>query len=84
MLARSLIACLATLALVSAQATSSSGEGTIDGATTSTDALGYSCDPSKCQLPNCNCASTDAPGGIKPVLVPVLPQIVKADLPCLV
>ncbi|KAG8729337.1 hypothetical protein FRC10_004047, partial [Ceratobasidium sp. 414] len=24
----------------------------------------YSCDPSKCKLPNCACASTNIPGGI--------------------
>ncbi|KAF9469505.1 hypothetical protein BDZ94DRAFT_1150876 [Collybia nuda] len=41
-------------------------EGTITGPTTSPESLGYSCDPSKCKLPTCNCASTSPPGGIKP------------------
>ncbi|KAF5385148.1 hypothetical protein D9615_000983 [Tricholomella constricta] len=41
-------------------------DGGIDGATTSVEAAGYSCDPSKCKLPDCNCASTSPPGGIKP------------------
>ncbi|KAH9932130.1 uncharacterized protein BXZ73DRAFT_90049 [Epithele typhae] len=39
-------------------------EGSISGPTTSSAAAGYSCDPSKCQLPNCHCASTDPPGGL--------------------
>jgi hypothetical protein len=45
-------------------------DGGIDGATTSKDAAGYSCDPSKCKLPNCNCASTSPPGGLDPKDVP--------------
>ncbi|RDB19529.1 hypothetical protein Hypma_013411 [Hypsizygus marmoreus] len=46
--------------LVSAQ------DGGITGPTTSPEALGYSCDASKCKLPDCNCASTSPPGGLKP------------------
>ncbi|KAF9488197.1 hypothetical protein BDN71DRAFT_1424830 [Pleurotus eryngii] len=52
--------------LVAAQ----SPEGTISGPTTSTEAAGYSCDASKCQLPNCNCASVKPPGGLQPSDVP--------------
>ena len=44
-------------------------DGGISGATSSTAAAGYSCDSSKCQLPNCNCASTSPPGGLPPVSV---------------
>ncbi|KAK7464092.1 hypothetical protein VKT23_006253 [Stygiomarasmius scandens] len=47
--------------LVSAQE-----EGSISGPTTSSEAAGYSCDASKCQLPDCNCASTSPPGGLDP------------------
>ncbi|KAJ7292585.1 hypothetical protein C8J57DRAFT_1831 [Mycena rebaudengoi] len=46
-------------------------EGGINGPTTSPDAAGYSCDPAKCQLPACNCASTSPPGGLKPSDVPM-------------
>ena len=42
-------------------------EGTLSGPTSSAAAAGYSCDASKCQLPNCNCASTAPPGGLSPV-----------------
>jgi len=42
-------------------------DGAIDGPTTSPSALGYSCDPTKCQLPDCACASTNPPGGLQPV-----------------
>lgn len=42
-------------------------DGSIDGPTSSVQAAGYSCDASKCQLPNCNCASTSPPGGLQPV-----------------
>ncbi|KAF8641134.1 hypothetical protein AX17_000776 [Amanita inopinata Kibby_2008] len=45
-------------------------DGGISGATSSPDAAGYSCDPSKCKLPNCNCASTSPPGGLDPSEVP--------------
>jgi len=45
-------------------------DGGISGATSSTAAAGYSCDSSKCQLPNCNCASTSPPGGLPPSQVP--------------
>ena len=42
-------------------------DGSLSGPTSSASAAGYSCDPSKCKLPDCNCASTDPPGGLKPV-----------------
>ncbi|KAL0951940.1 hypothetical protein HGRIS_008592 [Hohenbuehelia grisea] len=45
-------------------------DGSISGPTTSTEAAGYSCDASKCKLPNCNCASVNPPGGLKPSDVP--------------
>ncbi|KAF8204065.1 hypothetical protein BJ912DRAFT_941794 [Pholiota molesta] len=45
-------------------------DGSIDGPTSSAQAAGYSCDASKCQLPNCNCASTSPPGGLQPSEVP--------------
>jgi hypothetical protein len=48
-------------ALVAAQ------DGSVGGPTSNSDAAGYSCDPNKCKLPNCNCASTSPPGGLKPV-----------------
>ncbi|KAF5313065.1 hypothetical protein D9619_002538 [Psilocybe cf. subviscida] len=41
-------------------------DGGIDGPTSSAAAAGYNCDPTKCVLPNCNCASTSPPGGLKP------------------
>ncbi|KAG6916870.1 hypothetical protein DXG01_004851 [Tephrocybe rancida] len=44
----------------------SAQDGGIDGATSSPEAAGYSCDPTKCKLPTCNCASTSPPGGIQP------------------
>ncbi|KAL7410239.1 hypothetical protein BDY24DRAFT_400595 [Mrakia frigida] len=31
----------------------------------------YKCDPNTCKLPNCACASTDAPGGLKPEETPM-------------
>ncbi|KAJ3490417.1 hypothetical protein NLJ89_g11432 [Agrocybe chaxingu] len=46
-------------------------DGGITGPTTSPDAAGYSCDPSRCQLPNCHCASTSPPGGLDPSEVPM-------------
>ena len=42
-------------------------EGQLSGPTSSASAAGYSCDATKCKLPNCNCASTDPPGGLSPV-----------------
>ncbi|KAG2069469.1 hypothetical protein BDR04DRAFT_1101568 [Suillus decipiens] len=45
-------------------------DGSISGPTSSSSAAGYSCDPSQCQLPNCNCASTSPPGGLSPSDVP--------------
>ncbi|KAI0829015.1 hypothetical protein BC628DRAFT_1315908 [Trametes gibbosa] len=46
-------------------------EGTLSGPTSSASAAGYSCDATKCKLPDCNCASTDAPGGLKPADTPM-------------
>lgn len=40
------------------------GEGTVTGPTSSPEAAGYNCDTTKCQLPNCYCASTAIPGGL--------------------
>ncbi|KIY51975.1 hypothetical protein FISHEDRAFT_63969 [Fistulina hepatica ATCC 64428] len=54
----------AFLAVVHAQ------DGGISGAQTSAQAAGYSCDPSLCKLPDCNCASTSPPGGLSPSDVP--------------
>ncbi|KAF9567743.1 hypothetical protein CPC08DRAFT_680400 [Agrocybe pediades] len=45
-------------------------DGSISGPTSSSQAAGYSCDPNKCKLPTCNCASTSPPGGLKPSDVP--------------
>ncbi|TDL28107.1 hypothetical protein BD410DRAFT_782072 [Rickenella mellea] len=45
-------------------------DGGISGPTSSSDAAGYSCDASKCKLPNCACASTSPPGGLQPSEVP--------------
>jgi hypothetical protein len=45
-------------------------DGSVSGPTSSKDAAGYSCDPNKCQLPNCHCASTDPPNGLSPSDVP--------------
>ncbi|KAF7783925.1 hypothetical protein Agabi119p4_90 [Agaricus bisporus var. burnettii] len=46
-------------------------DGSISGPTSSVEAAGYSCDASKCKLPDCNCASTNPPGGLKPSEVPM-------------
>ncbi|KAI0800503.1 hypothetical protein C8Q74DRAFT_1191034 [Fomes fomentarius] len=46
-------------------------DGSISGPTSSPQAAGYSCDPSKCKLPDCNCASTDPPGGLSPSDTPM-------------
>ncbi|KAJ7608728.1 hypothetical protein FB45DRAFT_1067222 [Roridomyces roridus] len=46
-------------------------DGGISGPTTSADAAGYSCDASKCKLPDCNCASANPPGGLSPSDVPM-------------
>jgi len=48
-------------------------EGVISGPTSSAAAAGYYCDSSKCQLPDCNCASTSPPGGLQPVCTSGLP-----------
>lgn len=42
-------------------------DGNIRGPTSSLAAAGYFCDSTMCQLPNCNCASVDPPGGLDPV-----------------
>lgn len=55
------------LALIAPLLVLAGDDGGITGATSSTEAAGYSCDPSKCKLPTCNCASTSPPGGISPV-----------------
>ncbi|KAH7920945.1 hypothetical protein BV22DRAFT_1039233 [Leucogyrophana mollusca] len=55
---------LLVLSLVGAQ------DGGISGPTSSSSAAGYSCDPTQCRLPNCNCASTSPPGGLQPSEVP--------------
>lgn len=41
-------------------------DGGLSGPTSSGEAAGYSCDSSKCQLPDCHCASTSPPGGLSP------------------
>ncbi|KAI9569415.1 hypothetical protein HD554DRAFT_2020552 [Boletus coccyginus] len=41
-------------------------DGVISISTTNASATGYSCDPAKCQLPKCNCASTNPSGGLSP------------------
>jgi hypothetical protein len=43
-------------------------DGSVTGPTSSSEAAGYSCDSSACQLPKCNCASTSPPGGLNPVI----------------
>ncbi|KAI3604411.1 chitin deacetylase 9, partial [Moniliophthora roreri] len=45
-------------------------DGGVTGPTTSIEAAGYSCDPSLCKLPDCNCASTSPPGGLAPADTP--------------
>ncbi|TFY64634.1 hypothetical protein EVG20_g5882 [Dentipellis fragilis] len=45
-------------------------DGSVSGPTSSSSAAGYSCDASKCKLPNCNCASPSPPGGLQPSEVP--------------
>ncbi|EEB93399.1 hypothetical protein MPER_07947, partial [Moniliophthora perniciosa FA553] len=45
-------------------------DGGATGPTTSSEAAGYSCDPSLCKLPDCNCASASPPGGLDPTDTP--------------
>ncbi|KIO07090.1 hypothetical protein M404DRAFT_137803 [Pisolithus tinctorius Marx 270] len=45
-------------------------DGGISGPTTSPAASGYQCDPNRCKLPSCNCASASPPGGLDPSEVP--------------
>ncbi|KAF8555101.1 hypothetical protein OG21DRAFT_1508030 [Imleria badia] len=59
-----LLALLGFHQLVAAQ------DGSISGPTTSISAASYSCDPDKCQLPKCNCASTSPPGGLSRSEIP--------------
>ncbi|KAJ7909389.1 hypothetical protein B0H13DRAFT_2192837, partial [Mycena leptocephala] len=59
------------LALIAPLLALASDDGGITGATSSAEAAGYSCDASKCKLPNCNCASTSPPGGLSPSDVPM-------------
>ncbi|KAJ7045231.1 hypothetical protein C8F04DRAFT_1068164 [Mycena alexandri] len=61
-----LVALIAAPLLVLAQ-----DDGGITGATSSTAAAGYSCDATKCKLPDCNCASTSPPGGLSPSDTPM-------------
>ncbi|TBU62469.1 hypothetical protein BD310DRAFT_871227 [Dichomitus squalens] len=46
-------------------------DGSLSGPQSSSSAAGYSCDPNSCKLPNCNCASTDPPGGLSPSDTPM-------------
>ncbi|KAJ7608729.1 hypothetical protein FB45DRAFT_876987 [Roridomyces roridus] len=46
-------------------------DGSVTGATSSAAAAGYSCDPTKCKLPTCNCASPNPPGGLNGSDVPM-------------
>ncbi|KAH9461567.1 hypothetical protein Pst134EA_017866 [Puccinia striiformis f. sp. tritici] len=49
----------------------SSGEGGAkSGPSSSPQSAGYTCDPSSCKLPSCQCASTSPPGGLNPKDVP--------------
>ncbi|GJE88021.1 carbohydrate esterase family 4 protein [Phanerochaete sordida] len=58
------------LLLLSLLAGAFAQDGSVTGPTSSPEAAGYSCDPTKCKLPNCNCASPDPPGGLDPSVVP--------------
>ncbi|KAJ7052258.1 hypothetical protein C8F01DRAFT_1033457 [Mycena amicta] len=62
----SLLVILGTLTLTRAQ-----DDGSLSGATSSAEAAGYSCDPTKCKLPKCNCASVNPPGGLSPSETPM-------------
>jgi hypothetical protein len=46
-------------------------DGSITGPTSSAAAANYTCDPTKCKLPNCACASTEPPGGLTPAETPM-------------
>ncbi|KAJ7760139.1 hypothetical protein DFH07DRAFT_740876 [Mycena maculata] len=65
MLSRALLFAILAPLLVLAQ------DGSVSGATSSAAAAGYSCDPTKCKLPTCNCASTNPPGGLNGSDVPM-------------
>jgi hypothetical protein len=61
---------LSALSLLSSSLVSAQGDdGSISGPTSSPQAAGYSCDPTKCKLPSCNCASTSPPGGLNAVSI---------------
>ncbi|CAH7686651.1 family 4 carbohydrate esterase [Phakopsora pachyrhizi] len=51
-------------------ATGAGEGGALTGPSSSPQSAGYSCDPSSCKLPNCQCASTSPPGGLNPKDVP--------------
>ncbi|EJD35732.1 hypothetical protein AURDEDRAFT_117259 [Auricularia subglabra TFB-10046 SS5] len=61
---------LIPLALAAATGLVAAQEGAISGPTTSHEAMHYSCDPTKCRLPSCACASTSPPGGLSKDQVP--------------
>ncbi|KAF7311852.1 Carbohydrate esterase family 4 protein [Mycena indigotica] len=61
----------AFLALTFSLLATAGDDGGLTGPTSSTEAAGYSCDPAKCKLPKCNCASTSPPGGLDPKDVPM-------------
>ncbi|KZT43850.1 hypothetical protein SISSUDRAFT_1039750 [Sistotremastrum suecicum HHB10207 ss-3] len=46
-------------------------DGSITAPTSSAAAANYSCDATKCKLPDCNCASVNPPGGLSPSDVPM-------------
>ena len=46
-------------------------DGSISGPTSDPSKFQYSCDPTHCKLPACNCASTQPPGGLSPVCEPL-------------
>ncbi|KAE8266226.1 hypothetical protein A4X09_0g6124 [Tilletia walkeri] len=48
-----------------------SGEGDVVGNSAGASGAGYSCDATKCKLPDCQCASTSPPGGLKPSDTPM-------------
>ncbi|GAA6046833.1 hypothetical protein JCM3770_005666 [Rhodotorula araucariae] len=75
---RSLLRVLAPTLLLASRAAAqmaavgaNGGEGgALTGPVSSPEAAGYSCDSSKCKLPDCLCASTSPPGGLDPKNVP--------------
>jgi hypothetical protein len=55
-----------SLLLLNAATILAQDDGSLTGPTSSSEAAGYNCDASKCQLPTCNCASPNPPGGLSP------------------